>query len=108
MAILGSAKDLDPGRRGHRVGHQNKPIRSSGCERSGNIGTQVYRCLAATEAQLGGPVDPNRHFWLNLLHLCSRMEGWDVTRPWVIVGTPTSDNRTLMLSIGMLTPRREG
>jgi len=42
-AILGSAKGLDSGRRGHRVGHQNKPIRSSGCERSGDAETQVCR-----------------------------------------------------------------
>jgi len=34
--ILGSAKGVDSGRRVHRVGHQNKPIRSSGCERSGD------------------------------------------------------------------------
>jgi len=39
LTILGSAKGLDSGRRGHRVGHQNKPIRSSGCKRSGDAGT---------------------------------------------------------------------
>jgi len=41
--ILGSSKGLDSGRCAHRVGPQNKPIRSSGCERSGDAGTQVCR-----------------------------------------------------------------
>jgi len=41
-----AAGGLDSGRRGHRVGHQNKPIRSSDCERAGDArshGTQVCR-----------------------------------------------------------------
>ena len=66
--ILGSAKGLDSGRRGHRVGQQTKPIRGSGCERSGDAGAQVCRWLAATEAQLGGSVNPNRDLWLNWLY----------------------------------------
>jgi len=41
--ILGAAKGLDSGRRGHQVGHQNKSIRSSGCGRSGDAGIQVCR-----------------------------------------------------------------
>jgi len=34
------------GRRGCRVGHQNKPIRSSGCKRSGDAGTSRNSSLA--------------------------------------------------------------
>jgi len=30
-------------------------------------GIQVWRWLAATDAQLGGSVDPNRDLWLNWL-----------------------------------------
>jgi len=44
--ILGSAKGLNSGRRGHRVGHQNKPIRSSGCKRSGDAGTSRNSSLS--------------------------------------------------------------
>jgi len=29
--VVGHGSSLDSGRRGHRLGHQNKPIRRSGC-----------------------------------------------------------------------------
>ena len=67
-AILSSAKGLDSGRRGHRVEHRNKPIRSSGCKRSGDAGTSRNASLSLIgrlKAHLGGSVDPNRDLWLN-------------------------------------------
>jgi len=66
--ILDSAKGLDSGRRGHRVGHQNKPTRSSGCKRSVDAETSRNSSLSLIgrlKAQLGGSVDPNRDLWLN-------------------------------------------
>ena len=39
---LDSAKGLDSDRRGYRIEHQNKPIRSSGCKRSGDAKPKFF------------------------------------------------------------------
>ena len=41
--ILSSAKGLDSGQRGHRVGQRHQPIRNCGCERSAISGHQLCR-----------------------------------------------------------------
>jgi len=72
---------------GALVGHQSEPIRSRGCERSGDAGTQNLSLIgrAATEAQLGGFVDPNRDLWLTITWM-----GW-ISRPMQRIACYTLD-----------------